>query len=103
MPRPANQLDGRRRKAATTRCRALEQARAQGPVEIDTLDGTTVRHLAEPMWWFNVRAPTPSRCCLNVEAADAATMASIRDCVLRPCAGRRQQCTGHTGGPGTTV
>ena len=69
------------REAATTR--ALEWARAQGPVEIDTLDGTTVRHLGEPMWWFNVRASnTEPLLRLNVEAADAATMASIRDCVL---------------------
>ncbi|HNV15550.1 MAG TPA: phosphomannomutase/phosphoglucomutase, partial [Dermatophilaceae bacterium] len=68
-------------EAATTR--ALDWARAQGPVEIDTLDGTTVRHLAEPMWWFNVRASnTEPLLRLNVEAADAATMASIRDCVL---------------------
>lgn len=69
------------REGATAR--ALAWAREQGPVEVDTLDGTTVRHLGEPMWWFNVRASnTEPLLRLNVEAADAETMARVRDAVL---------------------
>jgi len=69
------------RAAATER--ALAWARSQGPVEVDTLDGTTVRYLAEPMWWFNVRASnTEPLLRLNVEAADEPTMAQVRDAVL---------------------
>ncbi len=69
------------REAATAR--AVAWAQAQGPAEIDTLDGTTVRHLGEPMWWFNVRASnTEPLLRLNVEAADTATMTQIRDTVL---------------------
>jgi phosphomannomutase len=69
------------REGATAR--AVAWAREQGPTEIDTLDGTTVRHLGEPTWWFNVRASnTEPLLRLNVEAADAATMATVRDAVL---------------------
>ena len=46
----------------------------------DHLDGLTVRH-AE--WWFNVRASnTEPLLRLNVEAADEAQMAALRDDVL---------------------
>ena len=69
------------REAAVSR--ALSWAEQQGQVEVDTLDGTTVRHGGEPMWWFNVRASnTEPLLRLNVEASDAATMASVRDAVL---------------------
>ncbi len=69
------------RAAATAR--ALDWARAQGPVEVDSLDGLTVRHTGAPMWWFNVRASnTEPLLRLNVEAADAATMTRVRDAVL---------------------
>ncbi len=63
--------------------RAVAWAREQGEVEIDTLDGVTVTRLGEPMWWFNVRASnTEPLLRLNVEAADPATMAQVRDTVL---------------------
>jgi len=63
--------------------RALDWAHAQGPVEIDRLDGVTVRHLGAPLWWFNVRpSNTEPLLRLNVEAADPTTMARVRDSVL---------------------
>ncbi len=69
------------RAAATER--AMVWARSQGPVEVDTLDGTTVRHVGEPLWWFNVRASnTEPLLRLNVEAVDGQTMARVRDGVL---------------------
>jgi len=50
-------------------------------VEIDTLDGLTVR--LSPTSWFNVRASnTEPLLRLNVEAADPAAMASLRDELL---------------------
>jgi phosphomannomutase len=76
------------RVAATAR--ALAWATAQGPVQTDTLDGLTVRHTGEPMWWFNVRASnTEPLLRLNVEAADAATMGHVRDEVLALLRGER--------------
>ena len=49
-------------------------------VETDELDGLTV---GAPEWWFNVRASnTEPLLRLNVEAADQATMESVRDEVL---------------------
>ncbi|GAB3670846.1 phosphomannomutase/phosphoglucomutase [Actinocorallia lasiicapitis] len=49
-------------------------------VTIDELDGTTFGHAD---WWFNLRASnTEPLLRLNAEAADAATMAAIRDEVL---------------------
>ncbi|WP_114202679.1 phosphomannomutase/phosphoglucomutase [Janibacter anophelis] len=53
---------------------------------VDELDGLTVTHEgtdAEPMWWFNLRpSNTEPLLRLNVEAADEATMARMRDDVL---------------------
>ncbi len=53
---------------------------------VDELDGLTVTHPAtdrEPMWWFNLRpSNTEPLLRLNVEAADEATMARVRDDVL---------------------
>ncbi|WP_432124205.1 phosphomannomutase/phosphoglucomutase [Streptomyces sp. C10-9-1] len=50
-------------------------------VTTDDLDGLTV---ATPDWWFNLRASnTEPLLRLNVEARDAATMAALRDEVLR--------------------
>jgi len=47
------------------------------------LDGMTVTHRADPMWWFNLRASnTEPLLRLNVEAADVLTMGRIRDEVL---------------------
>ncbi|KRE43695.1 phosphomannomutase/phosphoglucomutase [Knoellia sp. Soil729] len=56
-------------------------------VEVDELDGLTLTHPGDgegdPMWWLNLRASnTEPLLRLNVEAADADTMAAIRDDVL---------------------
>ena len=80
--------------AATADVRAWAQAwardRAQD-LEFDDLDGMTVTHRGDrtatpqgdPMWWFNLRASnTEPLLRLNVEAADEATMARVRDDVL---------------------
>jgi phosphomannomutase len=49
-------------------------------VSTDELDGLTVR---VPDWWFNLRpSNTEPLLRLNVEAADVATMESVRDEVL---------------------
>ncbi|XVX19298.1 phosphomannomutase/phosphoglucomutase [Actinomycetota bacterium] len=69
--------------AVTEQVRAWAQD--QG-TEIDTLDGLTAVHAGgegDPMWWLNLRASnTEPLLRLNVEAADATTMARIRDEVL---------------------
>lgn len=69
--------------AATERVRAWAQL--QG-VETDELDGLTLTHPGgegDPMWWLNLRASnTEPLLRLNVEAADPATMARVRDAVL---------------------
>ena len=70
--------------AATEKVRAW--ARTQG-VDTDELDGLTLTHSgtgdADPMWWLNLRASnTEPLLRLNVEAADVATMARVRDEVL---------------------
>ena len=49
-------------------------------VSIDELDGLTV---SAQDWWFNLRpSNTEPLLRLNVEAADSATMQSVRDAVL---------------------
>jgi phosphomannomutase len=57
-----------------------------GRGEFDELDGLTVTGTVagdEPFWWFSVRSSnTEPLLRLNVEAADVATMARIRDEVL---------------------
>lgn len=57
-----------------------------GRGEFDELDGLTVFGTTaedEPFWWFNVRpSNTEPLLRLNVEGADAATMAGVRDEVL---------------------
>lgn len=57
-----------------------------GRAEFDELDGLTVTGIVagdEPFWWFSVRSSnTEPLLRLNVEAADVATMARIRDEVL---------------------
>jgi phosphomannomutase len=59
---------------------------ADKDVEVDELDGLTLTHTGgdgDPMWWLNLRASnTEPLLRLNVEAADAVTMAAIRDDVL---------------------
>jgi phosphomannomutase len=76
---------------ADVRAWAQEWARAQGKVvEFDALDGMTVTHRGTPMWWFNLRASnTEPLLRLNVEAADEATMARVRDDVLLIVRGER--------------
>jgi phosphomannomutase len=73
--------------AATARVEAAFAGRAG--VEVDHLDGLTVTHAAidgtddGPMWWFNLRpSNTEPLLRLNAEAADPATMESLRDEVL---------------------
>ena len=67
--------------AATDRVRAW--VASQGAFTEDTLDGVTFVHDGEPMWWLNLRASnTEPLLRLNVEAADEATMASVRDAAL---------------------
>jgi phosphomannomutase len=60
-------------------------AQPQG-VDTDELDGLTLVHAGgdgDPMWWLNLRASnTEPLLRLNVEAADPATMARVRDEVL---------------------
>ncbi len=57
-----------------------------GRADFDELDGLTVTGItaeSEPFWWFNVRpSNTEPLLRLNVEGADAATMAAVRDEVL---------------------
>ena len=57
-----------------------------GRADFDELDGLTVMGItaeSEPFWWFNVRpSNTEPLLRLNVEGADAATMAAVRDEVL---------------------
>ncbi len=69
--------------AATDRVRSW--AAAQGLVG-EEMDGLTISHPSlgdAPMWWLNLRASnTEPLLRLNVEAADAETMARVRDEVL---------------------
>ena len=61
----------------------LGWAAPQG-VTVDRLDGVTVEHLGEPMWWFSLRpSNTEPLLRLNVEARDEQTMVQVRDDVLR--------------------
>lgn len=57
-----------------------------GRAEFDEYDGLTVEGItaeSEPFWWFNVRpSNTEPLLRLNVEGADTATMAAVRDEVL---------------------
>ncbi|MEO5608293.1 MAG: phosphomannomutase/phosphoglucomutase, partial [Ornithinibacter sp.] len=68
---------------------STEQVRvwaADQRVEVDELDGLTLVHAGgtgDAMWWLNLRASnTEPLLRLNVEAADAETMALVRDEVL---------------------
>ena len=68
-------------QAATDRVRAAFSGRPDGDqLAVDELDGLTV---SAPDWWFNLRpSNTEPVLRLNVEAADEATMAAVRDEVL---------------------
>jgi phosphomannomutase len=62
---------------------SVRQWASSQDVGFDELDGLTVTHQGEPMWWFNLRASnTEPLLRLNVEAADDETMARVRDDVL---------------------
>ncbi|KGN40853.1 phosphomannomutase/phosphoglucomutase [Knoellia aerolata] len=71
-------------QAASTE--AVRAWAADKQVEVDELDGLTLTHAGgegDPMWWLNLRGSnTEPLLRLNVEAADVATMAAIRDDVL---------------------
>ena len=68
--------------AATERVRAW--AAGEGDVAEDRLDGLTITHDGEPMWWLNVRGSnTEPLLRLNVEAVDRATMERVRDNALQ--------------------
>jgi phosphomannomutase len=79
--------------AATADVRAWAQAlgRETGQdVEFDELDGMTVTHRGDPMWWFNLRpSNTEPLLRLNVEATDESTMQRVRDDVLSIVRGER--------------
>jgi phosphomannomutase len=67
--------------AAVQRIKDAYLARTDlGELAVDELDGMTISGVD---WWFNVRpSNTEPLLRLNVEAADEATMAAIRDDVL---------------------
>jgi len=59
---------------------AIKTSYAGGDRQVDELDGLTI---SDADWWFNVRpSNTEPLLRLNVEAADAQTMARVRDDVL---------------------
>jgi phosphomannomutase len=80
-------------QAATADVRGWAQAwgRDEGQdVEFDELDGMTVTHRGDPMWWFNLRASnTEPLLRLNVEAKDEPTMQRVRDDVLSIVRGKK--------------
>jgi phosphomannomutase len=79
----SGEINSRVDDVPAAKARVLEWTAGQEPVEVDELDGSTVTHRGEPMWWFNVRASnTEPLLRLNVEAADRGTMESVRDEVL---------------------
>jgi phosphomannomutase len=79
--------------AVTADVRAWAQAWGRDEdekVEFDELDGMTVTHAADPMWWFNLRASnTEPLLRLNVEAKDRPTMERVRDAVLAVVQGEK--------------
>lgn len=80
----SGEINSRVTDAAAATERVSDWAREQGEVEQDTLDGLTIAHVGEPMWWLNVRASnTEPLLRLNVEAADRATMEIVRDGALQ--------------------
>jgi phosphomannomutase len=70
-----------------TLARVEQEYAGRDGVTADHLDGLTVEH---PDWWFNVRASnTEPLLRLNVESAEASTMAAVRDDVLNLIGSRR--------------
>jgi phosphomannomutase len=80
--------------AVTAQVRAWAESWARGAgrgVDFDELDGMTVTHKEDPMWWFNLRASnTEPLLRLNVEACDEATMSRVRDEVLSIVRGQKK-------------
>jgi len=77
---------------AEVQARVLAAYRSAPGVVVDQLDGLTVAHWdTDPQWWFNLRqAATEPVLRLNVEAADADVMASVRDAVVAQVTGGRR-------------
>jgi phosphomannomutase len=79
----SGEINSRVTDVAAVTARVEAEFGARDGVEVDRLDGLTVVHAAEPMWWFNLRpSNTEPLLRLNAEAADAATMERLRDEVL---------------------
>ncbi|WP_134772675.1 phosphomannomutase/phosphoglucomutase [Ornithinimicrobium flavum] len=78
----SGELNSRVTDVAGATARVRDWALAQGATE-DALDGLTMTHEADPLWWFSLRpSNTEPLLRLNVEAKDAATMEQVRDAVL---------------------
>jgi phosphomannomutase len=76
----SGEVNSRVPDVAAARARAEAFAAGLPDVTLDTLDGLTVEHAD---WWWNLRpSNTEPLLRLNVEAADPATMARVRDEVL---------------------
>lgn len=67
---------------AATIAQVLKTFNPKVPVEVSTMDGTTVS-AADGSWWFNIRpSNTEPLLRFNAEAPDVATMEWLRDTVL---------------------
>jgi phosphomannomutase len=79
----SGEINSRVADVAAVTARVEAEFGARDGVQVDGLDGLTVTHAGNPMWWFNLRpSNTEPLLRLNAEAADAATMQRIRDDVL---------------------
>jgi phosphomannomutase len=79
----SGEINSRVSDVAAVTARVEAEYGGRDGVEIDRLDGLTVTHAEDPMWWFNLRpSNTEPLLRLNAEAADAATMERLRDEVL---------------------
>jgi phosphomannomutase len=77
------EINSRVSDVAAVTARVEAEFAGRDGVEVDRLDGLTVTHAQDPMWWFNLRpSNTEPLLRLNAEAADAATMEQLRDEVL---------------------
>jgi phosphomannomutase len=79
----SGEINSRVSDVAAVTARVEAEFGGRDGVEVDRLDGLTVTHTEDPMWWFNLRpSNTEPLLRLNAEAADAATMERLRDEVL---------------------
>jgi phosphomannomutase len=79
----SGELNSRVEDAAAVTARVESEFGGRDGVEVDRLDGLTVTHTGDPMWWFNLRpSNTEPLLRLNAEAADVPTMERLRDEVL---------------------